>query len=226
MIDFMIVENLKKIIHRRYNISFAKSGDDIQLSKLINQHTPGTYVDIGCWHPYKASNTYYFHLRNWKGICIDPNPTLKPLYDKFRNGDTFINCGIGNLNDSLKYYMFEESSMNTFSEGFVLKHNLQSQILKVIDVPLKSLEKILDENILDNDRLDFFDIDVEGYDLEVLKTNNWNKYRPRIIVVESDVSIKDDLTSDITKYIESQDYRLLGKSVINGSLGNLFYVIK
>ena len=136
----MILDTLKRIIRQRYNISFSKSGDDIQLMKLINNYTPGVYVDIGCWHPIKASNTYYFHLRKWKGICIDPNPELKSLYSKYRSSDLFLNVGIGKSDTHLSYYMLEESSMNTFSFDFIKKHNLESKIIKIIEIPLFSLK--------------------------------------------------------------------------------------
>jgi FkbM family methyltransferase len=217
-----MLDYLKRIIRKRYNISFSKSGDDIQLMKLINNCIPGTYVDIGCWHPIKASNTYYFHLRKWKGICIDPNPELKPLYDKYRPSDYFINAGIGNSKTTLDYYMLQESSMNTLSYDFIKKYNLESQIIKKINIPLYSLKDILDKNLNETDRLDFFDVDAEGFDLEILKTNDWNKYRPKIIVIESDLSLKEDITSEIVCYLENQNYSFVGKSIINGSLGNLF----
>ena len=220
----MILDTLKKIHRKRYNISFSKSGDDIQINKLINNNTPGTYVDIGCWHPIKASNTYFFHLRNWKGICIDPNPELIPLYEKYRPSDVFINTGVGNSKEFLNYYMLEESSMNTFSHEFIVKNDLEQQIIKNIKIPLKPLKAILDETLNTTDRLDFFDVDAEGLDLEILKTNDWVKYRPKIIVVESDVSIKNDIESEIVKYLEHQNYKLLGKSIINGDLGNLFLI--
>jgi FkbM family methyltransferase len=220
----MILDILKRIIRKRYNISFSKSGDDIQLMKLINKDTPGTYVDIGCWHPIKASNTYFFHLRKWKGICIDPNPELKALYEKFRPADNFVNAGIGNPNTTLDYYILEESSMNTFSYEFIKKYNLESKVLKTIKIPMYSLKEILDQNLNENDRLDFFDVDAEGYDLEILKTNDWTKYRPKIIVVESDDTLQNDIVSEIVSYLETQNYRLLGKSIINGNLGNLFLI--
>lgn len=51
---------IRELIFKRYNISFSNSGNDIQLFKLINSTSPGVYVDIGCWHPIKASNTYFF----------------------------------------------------------------------------------------------------------------------------------------------------------------------
>lgn len=73
-----IKEIIRRKIYKRYNISFSQGGgDDIQLYKLLKATNPGVYVDIGCWHPVKASNTYFFNLRGWKGICIDPNPELK-----------------------------------------------------------------------------------------------------------------------------------------------------
>ena len=219
-----MVEKLKRYIRKRYNIAFSKSGDDIQLMKLINNNTPGVYVDIGCWHPIKASNTYFFHLRKWKGICIDPNPKLKSLYDKFRKSDIFINAGIGNSNKGLKYYMLNESSMNTFSYDFIKEHKLEDQILNTMDIPVYNLKDILDKNLKKGDRLDFFDVDVEGLDLEVLKTNDWTKYRPKVIVVESNVSVKQDVNSELVQYLELQNYKLIGKSNINDDLGNLFFI--
>jgi FkbM family methyltransferase len=217
---------IREFIYNRYNISFSKSGDDVQLMKLINNRTPGAYVDIGCWHPVKASNTYFFYVRGWKGICIDPNPELKVLYDQLRPKDNFVNAGVGESGSSLEYYMFEESSMNTFSYDFVKKHNAESKIIKKLEIPLYSLKEILDANLDKNDRLDFFDIDVEGFDIEVLKTNDWNVYRPKVIVIESDIALQNDITSEIVKYLEQQNYRLIGKSIINGDLGNLFLISK
>lgn len=215
---------IREKIYKRYNISFSKTGDDIQLMKLINNSMPGAYVDIGSWHPVKASNTYYFYVRGWKGISIDPNPELQTLYKQLRPNDNFINAGIGISTTSLEYFMLEESSMNTFSQDFIVKHQLESKIIKQISVPLYSLEEILDKNLGKNDRLDFFDIDVEGLDLDVLKSNDWNKYRPKVIVIETDISIQDDINSEIVKYLEIQNYRLIGKSIINGNLGNLFLI--
>ena len=217
--------NLRELIYRRYNISFSKSGDDIQLMKLINNRTPGTFVDIGCWHPVKASNSYYFSLREWKGICIDPNPELHSLYKKIRPKDQFINCAIGQ-GKAMNYYALSEanSSMNSLDYDFIKSHGLEHDIQSCTEVPLRPLEEILNERLSDACRLDFFDVDVEGFDLEVLKTNNWNRFRPKVILIESAVSIKDDLDSEISLYLASVNYRLIGKSIINNDLGNLFFI--
>lgn len=215
---------LNDLLGAKLNISFARSGDDVQLMKLINNSKPGVYVDIGSWHPKIASNTYYFYLRNWKGICVDPNPKLKEEYNSLRPKDIFINAGVGTAAGNLEYYMFSESSMNTFSLDFIQKNKLESKIVNTLKVPVLSLKEILDKYISPSDRLDFFDIDVEGFDLDVLKSNDWELYKPKIIVIESDLSIEMDIESDIVTYLKSVNYRLLGKSIIKGNLGNLFLI--
>lgn len=220
-----MIQNLKEIIYKRYNISFSKSGDDIQLFKLINSHKPGLYVDVGCWHPIKASNSYFFHLRKWKGICIDANPELESLYRKYRKNDTFLNCGVGTSNIDLTFHFLNDSysSMNTFNLDFIKSEGLENQIKKSVEIPVLNLAEILENNIKSSDRIDFFDIDVEGNDLDVLKSNDWVKFRPKIVMVETTQPLRFDFDSKINSYMGNVGYSLIGKSVINGNLGNLFF---
>lgn len=222
----MIAHKIRSLIYKKYQVSFSKSGDDIQLMKLIQATTPGAYVDVGCWHPQKASNTYYFYLRGWKGICIDPNPELQRIYQRFRPTDIFENCAIGENAQPMDYYLLHDpySSMNTLNRSFIEKHQLVNQIKAVKSIPVYSLASVLAKHLKESDRLDFFDIDVEGYDLEVLQTNDWSLYRPKIVVIETDTPLQSDLQSPISTYLEHQNYRLLAKSVMQQDLGNLFYI--
>lgn len=222
----MIKDKIKEYLFRKYLVSFSKSGDDIQLRQLIKNKKPGTYVDIGCWDPTKSSNSYFFYLRGWRGICIDPNPELAERYKKIRPSDTFINCAIGQNKGHLNYYMLDEhnSSMNTFDLEFLKKHNLESKIKETLSIPLYNLKAILDKHLKPNERLDFFDIDVEGLDLEVLKSNDWEKYRPAVLIIETNLSLRDEINSEVVKYLEEQGYSLKAKTVINNNLGNLFLV--
>ena len=222
-----IIEKLLKI-NKRFKVSFSKSGDDILLNKLINETTPGVYLDVGSWGPKQYSNTYFFYLRNWKGICVDPNPELVKKYKKIRPKDSFVNIAIGDSKDKIDYYLLDDeySSMNSFDLEFIKKHKIEDQIKEILKIPTISIEALLDKELSLGDRLDFFDIDVEGHDLKVLKTNNWQKYRPKIVVVESDMSIVQDLNSELTTYLDSVGYKLIGKTIISQDLGNLFFMNK
>jgi FkbM family methyltransferase len=221
----IILNSVKEFIFRRYNISFSKSGEDLILAKILQKFKSGYFVDVGCWDPINYSNTYFFYLRGYKGICIDPNPKLVEEYRLIRPNDRFILSGVGmNLSRLNYYYIKKDSSLNTFNYDFIKENNLEDSIDKIVEVTLKPLSQILDEIILDDLPLLFFDIDVEGFDLDVLKSNNWTKYRPYIVMVESSSNLKDDLNSDISSFLQSQGYQLVSKTLTNRSLGNLIFL--
>jgi|LakMenE01Jun11ns_1017448.scaffolds.fasta_scaffold9948728_5 FkbM family methyltransferase len=227
MINFL-KEYIRAKIYKRYNISFSKSGEDIQLKQLLKVNRKGVYVDIGCWDPVKASNSYYFHLRGWKGICIDPNPKMKELFEKKRKTDIFVNKAIGTNDEILTYYLLEDqySSMNTLDYSFIQQHHLEDKIVEKKEVQTISLKSVLEQHISPGERIDFLDIDVEGFDLMVLASNDWEKFRPKVILIETDQSLSNDISSEITLFLSNHQYALIGKSVINGNLGNLFYIDK
>jgi hypothetical protein len=71
------------------------------------------------------------------------------------------------------------------------------------------LSDVLDKYLPVDQKIDFFFIDVEGLDLEVLKSNNWEKYVPDYIVVEeNDVWVENIHESAVYKYLTSLSYKL------------------
>lgn len=221
---FSIKDRLRVLINKRYRISFSKSGEDIQLFKLLGK-SQGMYLDVGCFEPITFSNTYHFYLRGWSGIVVDPNPELANQFKKTRPKDIFVNVGISQNPGVLKYYMLpiKLSSMNTFDYNFLKEKDLINQIEKEIDVPLVSIEDLVNEYKL-HEKIDLMDIDVEGLDYQVLLSNNWDSFRPKIVLVESDNSLENDFESEIYKFMQFHKYKLIGKMIVtlNGS-GNLIF---
>lgn len=218
---------LRTLIYSRYRVSFSKAGEDIQLFKLFNKLN-GNYLDIGCFEPITFSNTYFFYLKGWSGYVIDPNPDLISKFATVRPKDKFINRGISASSGVLKYYMLPQklSSMNTFDYSFLEKNNLVSKIEREIEVPLSSMEELIEEFKL-SQAIDFIDVDVEGLDFEVLQSNNWELFRPPVVMVETDHSLTEDLSSPITKLLEDKEYKLLAKLVQNpNGSGNLIFCRK
>ena len=60
-------------------------------------------------------------------------------------------------------------------------------------------------------KIDFFNIDVEGFELEVLESNDWTKYRPTLIITE--ILNSDEENNHVFKYLESKGYKFYGKAV-------------
>ncbi len=183
--------------------SYAQSGEDVVVDAILNRQKRGFYVDVGAYHPKVFSNTYLFYKRGWKGVCVEPNPGAKILFEIVRLRDRFVGCGVGEKTQKLKnsktqnnvmeYYVFGEGATNTFSKK-QRNENIRSsrRLLEVKKIPVKTLKEILDENVPKGQKIDLMSVDVEGMDLEVLKSNDWKKYRPKVVIAE-------DMTGVIAK---------------------------
>lgn len=200
--------------HSRY---FAEYGEDSIVNCLIHYKKNGFYVDIGAFHPKRLSSTYYFYKKqNWQGLIIEPNPDNMKLFHRMRPKDQGLNFGIGTKEEKLTYYMFEDASQNTFSEDF--KNDRVRESMQVIgeqEINIYPLATVLDKHMPNEKHIDYMNVDVEGLDLEVLKSNDWNKYRPSIITIEEiDFNIEKPQTSKIYLFMKEQNYTLKSVSYI------------
>lgn len=221
---------VRRYLHRRFHVSFSQSGEDLQLAKLLRASTPGTYVDVGCWHPVKASNSYHFYLRGWRGLCVDPNPKLRSLFAAHRSGDVFVEAAIMSGVDRATYFSLTEevedgrASMNSLDASFVREVGVSQESILESEVRCVRLDELLDRHQAELGRLDFFDIDVEGFDLEVLRTNDWERFRPRVVMIESDNPFALESESACSRFLHQQGYELVAKSALTETVGNLFFV--
>jgi FkbM family methyltransferase len=197
-------------------ISYSQEGEDLVLERLLDYKENGFFIDIGAHHPKRFSNTYNFYLKGWQGINIDPMPNIMTLFDKIRPKDINVECGISNKTETSKYYIFNELALNTFDEAEALSKNNNNgyKIDRVEYVKTDTLENILDKYLPSSVMIDFMSIDVEGLDMQVLTSNNWEKYSPNYILVEE---LKHTITSIIDNssvfdFLTSKNYFLIART--------------
>ena len=203
------------------SFAYAQEGEDMVLSRIFSDKNKGFYVDVGAHHPMRFSNTYSFYKRRWHGINIEPNPDFFNFFTRYRPRDINLNCGIAKEKGNLEYYMFDEPALNTF-DGEVLKSrilNTPYKHTKTIYIDVMPLADLLEQHMPDDVKIDFLSIDVEGLDLEVIKSNDWQKYRPSWVLVEQ-LKLEDieDLDFEIHHHMKSNGYVLFAKT-----FNTLFY---
>jgi FkbM family methyltransferase len=200
--------------------SYAQEGEDLILDRLIDGTPKGFYVEVGSHHPFRFSNTFLFYRRGWNGICVDPLPGSKLLFNKWRPRDVAIEIGISEVSSHLKYYMFNESALNTFDQQIAKDTDGHGnyKIIKVQEVETVPLSKILDSYLPANQKINILSVDVEGLDLQVLRSNDWSKYRPNYIVAEclqTDLGmLPEDPVATFLFTVGYQAYAKTGNSVI------------
>lgn len=193
--------------------SFSQEGEDLVVDRLLNKKN-GFYVEVGCHHPFRFSNTYYFYKKGWDGICIDPMPGTRKAFNKWRPRDIAIEMGVSEAPSTLEYYMFNEPALNTFDKKIAIERDgLRSY--KLVDtkkIHTDTLTSILEKHHATKD-IDILSVDTEGMDLIVLKSNDWTRFKPTLIIAECLKTKLTDLAQDeITIYLNSRNYELYAKT--------------
>ena len=186
------------------------------LARILAELTvdKGFFVDIGAHHPTRYSNTYYFYRRGWRGINVDALPGTKQLFTRMRPRDITIECGVGSQPGVMTYYAFNEPALNTFSEFEAERKNRAPyRIVETIQIPVVTLQQILEEHLPADMSIDFMTIDAEGFDHEVIVSNDWSKYRPRVVLVELLTTEIGQLDVHPTaKLLQENGYRIIAKT--------------
>jgi len=210
------IDLMNRLFDRYSRKSYSQEGEDLVLARMLGHldAATGFFVDIGAHHPARFSNTYYFYRRGWCGINVDALPGTKKLFESARPRDITIECGVGEKKGVLKYFAFNESALNTFSEQEANKKNTPPyHIVNTLQIPMVTLKQILDDHLPRGKSIDFMTIDVEGLDHEVISSNDWHRYRPRIILVELlNTDISNHEIHPTTQLLKSHNYRVFAKT--------------
>jgi len=177
-------------------LSQSFEGEDILLWRLFTdlEVSGGFFIDVGALHPRQYNNTWMLRKRlGFEGINIEPSFKGIKQFKRWRRNDDNL-CTLCGNEDGVEW--FEESdepALSKIGDAGVLRG-------------IHKLETICRYHLVD--RIDLLSIDVEGYELEVLKGFNWY-VRPRVIICE----INKQETED---YILEAGYKLYARTKLNG----------
>ena len=211
---FDTLENSRKNWFGKPKLTYSGEAEDLIIEKFMTQVKNGLYVDVGCYHPKVGSNTYRIFKKGWSGINIDPNPETIRLFNKYRPKDINLNIGISESGETLTYYEFAESAVSTFSEEFYKMRLAQgSKYVGSKAIATKTLAEVFDQ-YLNGRHIDVLDVDTEGIDVQVLKSNNWDKYKPTLILVEDQDETVENLEQlETYKFLHPLGYKLIAKTM-------------
>ena len=177
--------------------TYSQFGEDTIIIKYFKNFI-GKYVDIGCYHPIKYSNTALLYKKGWTGINIDLNKTTIDLFNFTRLRDKNIFACLSDKEKIVDMYIDNEfSALNSIYKNNIKNHKIKKY--QKIKINTKVFSNVVKE------KFDFLNIDCEGNDYNILKTIDLKKYNPQIICIE--VSEKNKKL--IYKYLNANHYKLL-----------------
>jgi FkbM family methyltransferase len=174
-------------------------------------------VDVGAHHPVRFSNTYHFYKKGWRGINIDATPGSMRPFGWVRRRDINLELGIGAEAGNLTFFCFDEPALNTLSEQVAQERASGGRysITKKVEVPILPLREVLQQNMPGGTRIDFLSVDVEGLDEMVLRSNDWQVFRPIFVLAEDtqfDPNEGNAQSSGVYAFLRDQGYKLVAKT--------------
>jgi FkbM family methyltransferase len=200
--------------------SYSQAGEDLIVRFFFLHQKIGniTYLDIGANEPVQLNNTYYYYLRGFRGVLVEPNRTLCQRLREKRPGDRVLEAGIGvTPTKEADYYIMSHHSWNTFSREDADRHVRDGggtvSIKEVIKMPLLNINDVIERYF--QAAPTFLSVDTEGLDLAILKSLDYTRFRPKVICAETLVSSTTRSLPEIPEFMATQGYVARGGSFVN-----------
>lgn len=165
-------------------ISYAQNLEDYHLDLVFGDQPSGTYVDVGGGHPVADNVSFWFYLKGWRGLIVEPQQALADIYAGIRPRDHTVSCLAGRASGEMEFHVVER--MHGFST--TVRENAASAsgmgaAVRTIAKPVRTLSELCVEAGLSS--IDFLKIDVEGAEADVLAGMDFKRWRPRVVVIEA-----------------------------------------
>ena len=207
----------KYFINRK---SYAMDGEDTAINVFNKKTEKGFYVDIGAHHPLQRNNTYLLFKKGWQGINIDVNQFSIDLFNFLRPNDLNLQVAVSDKEGDISFFYQKKFSQLNTTDKEVAKENFQGNFQEK-KVKCQTIQNILDNSKFKNKRIDFLNVDVEGAEMKVLNTLNFEIYDPSLICIEilgyremqSEQREKEIKNNQIYKFLVNKGYKKVWSGV-------------
>jgi FkbM family methyltransferase len=217
----MIPARIRSLFRKKGSMSYAQCGEDLIVRFIFNAFriAQPSYLDLGAHHPRHMSNTFLFYKQRSYGVCVEPDPILFEQIKRQRPRDICLNIGVGvSAEDKADFYVMTDKALNTFSRQDAERYQSygKQRIEKIIQIPLVPVSQIISQHFVLPPQ--FISIDIEGLELAILKSLDFEKFRPTVLCVETLTYTENRTERKLTEVIDfvcSQGFFCFADTYIN-----------
>jgi FkbM family methyltransferase len=188
-------------------ISYSQNNEDVLLWRALGRVENGFYIDVGASDPVEHSVTKAFYDAGWHGINIEPLPAHIEAFQEQRPRDLNLAIAAGSSEGSLTLYDVPAVRGWASPEAAVAElHRAEGHDVAELKVPVRTLASICAEHV--QGEIHFLKIDVEGFEGEVLRGMDFQRWRPWVLVIEATLPNSRETNHEAWDHlVTSQRYR-------------------
>lgn len=207
---------LKRLLNPECSVNYSQTGEDAVVRALLNEYRPGFYIDVGCNDPIASSNTLSLYLHGWRGIVIDANARAIERFRKIRRRDIALCAAVSDEEKEMVFHEFDFDLVSTLSEEVLDEYRGKWSECGQRQVRTRTLNSLLQEHLPAQADIGLLSIDVEGHDLQVLRSIDLNRYRPTLILVEIlHFDMRAAAGEPVVCHLAGFDYQLVAYDSLN-----------
>jgi FkbM family methyltransferase len=164
-------------------ISYAQNHEDVVLARLFRGQDTGFYVDVGAGHPVEDSVTKHFSDAGWTGINVEPMESEHSLLCRDRPRDVNVRAALSDHDGTATLYEAPPENRGASTLLAEIAEQYPDGAFSPVVVPTTTLAQVCKEHV--DGPIDFMKIDVEGSERLVIESGDWDRFRPRVLVIEA-----------------------------------------
>ncbi len=166
------------------HLSYAQNLEDFHLDLIFAGQREGTYVDVGGGHPVADNVSFWFYVKGWRGLIVEPQAALAEAYRHIRPRDAVYQGLAGAKDASVAFHQVDGlHGLSSMDRAAAERAQQFGAGFRTFDMPVRRLDALIAEAKLTS--IDFLKIDVEGAEDQVLAGLDLSRLRPKVIVVEA-----------------------------------------
>lgn len=177
----------------------AQNGEDRWLDEYFGHKRSGFFVEVGAYDGVNLSNTYHFEQLGWNGLLVEPDPERAARCRASRPGSRTFECAAVGSPEVCEITFFQVEGGEVFSTTSLSDdHARRIAGMGLAPEPMRVAARTLDSMLEESGAqgVDFVSIDVEGGEAEVLRGFDIMRWRPAVVLVESNAKFRQPQVRD------------------------------
>ena len=176
-------------------LTYAQNFEDVMLARLFGEQSLGFYIDIGAWHPTELSVTKHFYDLGWSGINVEPIRKQYELFVAERPRDVNLCVAVADRKGPFRFHeCTSDTALSTVDDALAAALTKQGYEITSYNIDAVTPAEIFAYS--KGKTVDFLKIDAEGCEERIVRSVDWQSFRPRVVVIEAVTRLNQSLDWD------------------------------